>query len=130
MENNSIEILNKQYVLEHGTDFDEKLWFTSYNDLVLDNPEDEDGQPFSGLAYELYKNGNLIYYCYYINGFAEGDNVEFYESGKIKSHCCMVRGQIRGIEKNGMKVERRDMKESINMVYAYGPLNGTKKGAL
>jgi antitoxin component YwqK of YwqJK toxin-antitoxin module len=91
--------LSKQYVCEHGTDFDEKLWFTSYSDEVLDNPEDEGGKPFTGLAYELHDNGNLGYYCYYKNGFAEGNYVEFYPNGNIKSECYMVRGQVRGTEK-------------------------------
>lgn len=95
---NNVKILTKEYVLEHGTDFDEELWFTSYSDEVIDNPEDEGGKPFTGLAYELYDNGNLVYYCYYNNGFSEGDYVEFYPSGTIKSKCYMVRGQIYGTE--------------------------------
>lgn len=56
-----VDIFSKEFVIEHGTDFDEELWFASYSDEVLDNPEDENGKPFTGLAYELYDNGNLIY---------------------------------------------------------------------
>lgn len=96
---NEVGILSKQYVCEHGTDFDEKLWFSSYSDEVLDHPEDEGGKPFTGLAYELYDNGNFVYYCYYKNGFSEGNYVEFYHNGNLKSQCYMVRGQIRGTEK-------------------------------
>lgn len=56
-----IEILSQEYVIGHETDFEESLWFTSYSDEVLDNLEDENGQPFTGLAYELYDNGTVEY---------------------------------------------------------------------
>ncbi|NOG28846.1 hypothetical protein SAMN02787081_02317 [Lysinibacillus fusiformis] len=39
---------------------------------VLDNPEDEGGKPFTGLAYELFTNGNLMYYTNYMKGFIAG----------------------------------------------------------
>lgn len=96
---NKIDILDKKYVLEHGTDFDEKLWFTSYSDEVLDNPEDEGGKPFNGLAYELYENGELAYYSYYNEGFLEGDFVRFHNNGKVKSIDYMIKGQTRGLRR-------------------------------
>ncbi|EIT87205.1 hypothetical protein A374_01454 [Fictibacillus macauensis ZFHKF-1] len=94
---NKMELLSKEYVVEHGVDFDEKLWFTSYSDEVLDNPEDEGGKPFTGLAYELYGNGNLAYYCYYKNGFLEGYYVKFHQNKNVKAIDYMVKGQTRGI---------------------------------
>lgn len=96
---NKKDILSKEYVLNHGIDFDEELWFTSYSDEVLDNPEDEGGKPFTGLAYELFDNGNIAYYCYYKNGFKEGDYIKFHNNGKVKSTDYMVEGQTRGIRK-------------------------------
>lgn len=96
---NKIELLSKEYVLENGTNFDVKLWFTSYSDEVLDNPEDEGGKPFTGLAYELYDNGNVAYYCNYKNGFKEGYFVKFYQNGNLKSIDNMVKGQTRGTRK-------------------------------
>lgn len=96
---NPIDILSKEYVMEHGTDFDEELWFTSYSDEVLDNPEDENGKPFTGLAYELYENGNLIYYTNYVNGFIEGELIEFYKNGNLKSVKNLIHGQSNGTER-------------------------------
>lgn len=96
---NKIDVLSKEYVLEHGIDFDEGLWFTSYSDEVLDNPEEEGGEPFTGLAFELYDNGNIAYYCYYKKGFKEGDYIKFYYNGKVKSIDYMIQGQTRGIRK-------------------------------
>ncbi|KOO43036.1 toxin-antitoxin system YwqK family antitoxin [Priestia koreensis] len=94
-----IDISSKEYVIEHGTDFDGNLWFTSYSDEVLDNPEDENGKPFTGLAYELYDNGNLIYYANYIKGFIEGELIEFYKNGNLKSVKNLIHGQSNGAEK-------------------------------
>ncbi|MEK4536284.1 hypothetical protein NST21_13245 [Peribacillus sp. FSL K6-1552] len=94
---NKMHILSEQYVVEHGTDFEEKLWFTSYSDEVLDNPEDEGGSPFNGLAYELYENGDLAYYSYYKDGFLEGDFVRFHHNGNVKSLDYMIKGQTRGL---------------------------------
>lgn len=95
-----MNILSKEYVIEHGTDFDEELWFTSYSDEVIDKPEEENGKPFSGLAYELYDNGNLIYYVNYVNGFAEGELIEFYKNGNLKSVKNLIHGQSNGTRKN------------------------------
>ncbi|MGG0277491.1 toxin-antitoxin system YwqK family antitoxin [Bacillus rhizoplanae] len=96
---NQIDILNKEYVIEHGTDFDEDLWFTSYSDEVLDNPEDENGKPFTGLVYELYDNGNLIYYTNYVKGFIEGELIEFYKNGNLKSVKNLIHGQSNSTER-------------------------------
>ena len=96
---NQNKILSKEYVIEHGTDFDEELWFTSYSDEVLDNPENENGQPFTGLAYELFDNGNLMYYTNYVNGFIEGELIEFYKNGNIKSVKQLIHGQSNGTER-------------------------------
>lgn len=100
-----IKILTKEYVLNNGVDF-EDLWDEYCSDRILDNSEEEGGEPFTGLTYETYPNGNLRYYCYYKNGFSHGDFVEFYDDGKTKSMQYMQRGRIYGVEKiwyrNGM----------------------------
>ncbi|WP_051827150.1 toxin-antitoxin system YwqK family antitoxin [Metabacillus indicus] len=94
-----MDVLGKEYVLKQGVNFDEELWFTSYSDEVLDKPEEGNGKPFTGLAYELYENGDLAYYCYYYNGFKEGNNVKFHRNGKVKSIDYMIKGQTRGTRK-------------------------------
>lgn len=96
---NQFEILSKEFVIEHGTNFDEELWFTSYSDEVIDNPENEDGKPFTGLVYELYNNGNLIYYANYVKGFIEGKLIEFYKNGNLKSVKNLIHGQSNGLER-------------------------------
>lgn len=93
-------ILKKEYVLNNGVDFDDDdiLEQEYLSDRILDNSEEGQGKPFTGLTYELYPNGNLIYYCYYKNGFKDGDFIEFYSDGKIKSIQYMKRGTISGVE--------------------------------
>ncbi|MFC7395550.1 toxin-antitoxin system YwqK family antitoxin [Scopulibacillus cellulosilyticus] len=89
------EFYSKEYVLKNGIDF-ENLWFSSYSDEILDNPEDEGGEPFTGLTYELYDNGELIYFCFYKDGLAHGLKREFYKSGNIKCEKPMKYGLING----------------------------------
>ena len=93
-------ILTKEYVLNNGIDFDDDdiLEQEYLSDRILDNSKEGEGKPFTGLTYELYPNGNLIYYCYYKNGFKDGDFIEFYNDGQIKSIQYMKRGTISGIE--------------------------------
>ena len=96
------KILTKEYVLKNGIDFgDDDILEQEYlSDRILDNSKEAGGKPFTGLTYETYPNGNLVYYCYYKNGFSDGDFIEFYNDGKVKSMQYMQRGRTFGIEKN------------------------------
>lgn len=85
-------IFDEDYVVSKGTDFVEELWFSTHGDIVLDKPED-------GLVYELYNNGNLNYYANYVNGFIEGELIEFYKSGKLKAIKTLIHGQSNGLER-------------------------------
>lgn len=94
------KILTKEYVLNNGIDFDDDILEQEYlSDRILDNSTEAGGKAFTGLTYETYPNGNLAYYCYYKNGFSDGDFIEFYNDGKIKSIQYMQRGRIYGVEK-------------------------------
>jgi antitoxin component YwqK of YwqJK toxin-antitoxin module len=69
---------------------------SSTSDEILDNAEDEGGKTFSGLAYELKKDGSLKYYCFYQEGMAHGPEVEFYSEDKIKCEKHFKYGQLFG----------------------------------
>ncbi len=97
-----IKVLTKEYVLNNGVDFEE-LWNEYCSDRILDKPENEGGKPFTGLAYELYNNNELNYYCFYKDGFEHGDYVEFYENGNIQSAQYMKYGSIVGKEETWFK---------------------------
>ena len=97
MENN---ILSKEYVLNNGIDFDDDILEQEYlSDRILDNSREIEVKPFTGLTYETYPNGNLVYYCYYKNGFLNGEFIQFYSDGKVKSTEHMQRGRTYGIRK-------------------------------
>jgi len=131
MENskNNINLLEKDYVLKNGIDFEEGLWFTSVSDQVIDAPENEGGKPFNGLAYEFYPNGNLAYYCYYENGLSHGDFVEFYDDGNIKSKQYMRHGQTKGKREkwyaNGQLKSIAEYELGICLSYKEWDLNGS-----
>ncbi|RNB61505.1 toxin-antitoxin system YwqK family antitoxin [Brevibacillus gelatini] len=82
-------------IISNGVDF-EDLWYSSTSDEILDNAEDEGGKPFNGIAYELYGDGRLRYFCFYKNGFQHGLFQEFYENGEKKSEQIMRHGQTKG----------------------------------
>lgn len=92
-----IEILTKDYVLEKGVDFEEELWFSlPYGDIVID--AEKNGNPFTGLAYELHNNGNVAYYAYYKNGVNDGEMVEFYDNGNVESISNILKGASNGYQ--------------------------------
>ncbi len=84
-----------EYIKSIGIDF-ESLYYSYDGNMILDNPEDEEGKPFSGVAYELYSNGNLAYYRFYKNGLSHGAYRSFYENGSIKCQQMMAYGFVAG----------------------------------
>lgn len=85
-------IIDEAIILQSGINF-ENLAFEYCSDRILDDYEENGGRPFTGLTYELFDNGRISYYCYYVNGFPEGDFVKFYADGTICSISKMKRGQ-------------------------------------
>ncbi len=87
MADKKMEILSKEYVMEHGSPFDEDNFaFETYDknyEQLFDKPMNEGGKPFNGLVYELYPDGELSGYTFYINGYQNGDDVTFYKSGAL-----------------------------------------------
>lgn len=85
-------IIDEAIILQSGINF-ENLAFEYCSDRILDDYEENGGRPFTGLTYELFDNGRISYYCYYVNGFPEGDLVKLYANGTICSISKMKRGQ-------------------------------------
>ena len=84
--------IDEAIILKKGINF-ENLAFEYCSDRILDDYEENGGKPFTGITYELYDNGRIVYYCYYVNGFPEGDFVRFYRDGTIRSISKMKRGR-------------------------------------
>lgn len=89
--------IDNAIILENGVNF-ENLQFEYCSDRILDDYGENGGKPFTGLTYELFDNGRISYYCYYVDGFPDGNFVQFYTDGTIHSISKMKRGQ--SIEKS------------------------------
>lgn len=82
-------LLSSEYVLKKGIPYDlltdEYYWENGVNhyERMFDKPMDDGGKPFSGIAYELYPEGNIRGYIEYKEGYQYGDDVTFYPSGKL-----------------------------------------------
>ncbi len=88
LEHEGLTILSWDYVVDNGKMFGESLWWDrSDGYYICDFSEDEEeGVYYTGLGYDLYKNGSLKFYRYYKNGSEEGIEAEFYPSGVLKSY--------------------------------------------
>ena len=94
------KILTKEEVLRGGVCFEDELdWGGEcYEQIVCENELGEE-VPYTGLAYDLYPDGQLEFYGYIDNGYRHGLAVYFYSSGKIKSINNQDRGSAEGIQK-------------------------------
>ena len=83
-------ILSKEYVLEHGVyeqDLSDEYYIDDNNvyqyGQMFDKPLDEDGKPFCGIGYDL-RGDVYAGYTEYTNGWQDGFEVGYYDSGKLK----------------------------------------------
>ena len=103
LENELITILSQDYVIEHGTNWDEvaieelimnRLHYMCYPDCY-GNPDYS--RRFSGVLYQLY-NGkpNLWDYMHYKNGLQDGVEVGFYDTGEVKNYLVYYKDRVVG----------------------------------
>ena len=101
LENKVITILSQDYVFEHGTNWDEaELEEIIVNRLDYMCYDDDRGDPdysrrFSGVLYEIIF-GNLKYYRHYKDGLSDGEQVFFYDSGKVRNYRVWNNGRLAG----------------------------------
>ena len=104
LENELITIFSQDYVIEHGTDWDEvdieelimnRLKYLCYRDHY-GNPDFS--RRFSGVLYELYYGKpNLWYYMHLKNGLKDGVEVGFYDTGEVKNYLVHYKDRAVGI---------------------------------
>ena len=105
----SNELLTKEYIIQNGLEFEEHLEYGGPYDLaIVEYTADGKERLFTGLAYDLYENGNIESYFYVENGFKQGKYVEFYSNGTIKRVGHMNKNSADGYQveffENGMKM--------------------------
>lgn len=79
------DILNKEYVVKNGVEFERSLGYGGPYDLgIVEYDEANQEKLFTGLAYDLHENGNVESYFFVDNGVGQGANISFYLNGNIK----------------------------------------------
>ena len=129
MNPSELNLLSKEYVIEHGTYFDgeEICWSGEFGNLICNNK----GIPFKGLLFELYRNGNLAYYSFYENGVQNGIAIQFHISGRVKSYGVYNKGLLVGKSyewyENGMI---KKIMDHYNDDYHYKYIEYDEKGII
>ena len=108
LENKVITILSWDYVIEHGTNWDEdeveleeitrchKEYMCYRDDMGYPHDMRDYSGLFSGVLYEIYYDLTLIYYMHYKDGLRDGIEVHFYDSGKVKSYMVSKNNRLVG----------------------------------
>ena len=104
----SNDILTKEFIIKNGTEFEEYLEYGGPYDLgIVEYTEDGKEKLFTGLAYDIYENGNIESYFYVDNGVKQGKYVEFFPNGNIKRIGNMNKSSAEGYQveffENGTK---------------------------
>ncbi|MBD8074646.1 toxin-antitoxin system YwqK family antitoxin [Bacillus thuringiensis] len=101
-------VLTKEYIIQNGLEFEECLEYGGpYGLGIVECADDGKEKLFTGLAYDVYENGNIECYFYVENGVKQGEYVELYMNGNIKRISNMNRSTVEGYHveffQNGMK---------------------------
>ncbi len=108
LENKVITILSQDYVIEHGTNWDEdeveleeitrchKEYMCYRDDMGYPHDMRDYSGLFSGVLYEIYYDLTLIYYMHYKDGLRDGTEVHFYDSGKVMNYMVSKNNRLVG----------------------------------
>ena len=106
LENKVITILSWDYVIEHGTNWDEveleeitrchKEYMCYRDDMGYPHDMRDYSGLFSGVLYEIYDDLTLIYYMHYKDGLRDGTEVHFYDSGKVMNYMVSKNNRLVG----------------------------------
>lgn len=95
------KIILDLHLIEQKTDITQRrikwgIEFLEYrDDLIYVKKESE---PYTGITFDLYENGNLRSEFNYVKGKLNGPSTIYYESGKKESMAMHVNGIVEGLE--------------------------------
>lgn len=93
------DILVKEFIVQNGTEFEKCLEYGGPYDLgIVEYTEDGRERLFTGLAYDIYENGNIESYFYVDNGVKQGKCVEFYPNSTVKRIGSMNKNSAQGYQ--------------------------------
>jgi len=113
----NINILSFKYVIENGTEYSQ-LEPEIFTDRLLISDTDVG---FTGLVYEAINENEIYWYCMYVNGFMDGDWVQFYTEDSIWKITSMKYGvgdgEYREWDKEGNLIEEGTLRLGIYLTY-------------
>lgn len=99
-------VLTKEYIIQNSLEFEECLEYGGpYGLGIVECADDGKEKLFTGLAYDVYENGNIECYFYVENGVKQGEYVELYMNGNIKRISNMNRSTVEGYHVEFFKTE-------------------------
>lgn len=91
------DLLTKEYLIQNGIEFEKDLEYGGpYGLGIVEYTDDGKEQLFTGLAYDIYENGNIESYFYVENGVRQGKYVKFFSNGNVKSISNMNKNAAEG----------------------------------
>ena len=114
LEHQKLTILSRDYVIEHGREYDDDIDWDGYGYRICDLSGEEE-VPITGMLYELYDNGNPMYYVFYEKGLRNGAKVEFHLSGELQSYRVYEKGILVG--KSYKWYENGMIKEYVDRIH-------------
>ena len=87
LEHKNPTFLSWDEVIENGKEWDDDIDY-DYNGYRICDVSGEKEIPFTGLLYELFPDGSLLWYNNYEDGFGAGPNVAFFPSGELREYAC------------------------------------------
>ena len=93
------DILTKEYIIQNGIEFEEHLGYGGpYDQGIVEYTDNGKEKLYTGLAYDIYENGNIESYFYVENGVKQGKYVEFYPNGNVKRIGNMNKNSAEGYQ--------------------------------
>ena len=124
-------VLTKEYIIQNGREFEECLEYGGpYGLGIVECADDGKEKLFTGLAYDVYENGNIECYFYVENGVKQGEYVELYMNGNIKHESECIAGRemtFKKYDEQGNIVEQKIEPTEFDILYAEKFSSGLNK---
>ncbi|MGG1609415.1 toxin-antitoxin system YwqK family antitoxin [Bacillus wiedmannii] len=126
------DVLTKEYIIQNGLEFEECLEYGGpYGLGIVECADDDDKEKlFTGLAYDVYENGNIKRISNMNRSTAEGYHVEFFQNGmkKHESECIAGREMtFKKYDEQGNIVEQKIEPTEFDILYAKKFSSGLNK---
>lgn len=124
-------VLTKEYIIQNGLEFEECLEYGGpYGLGIVECADDGKEKLFTGLAYDVYENGNIKRISNMNRSTVEGYHVEFFQNGmkKHESECIAGREMtFKKYDEQGNIVEQKIEPTEFDIIYVEKFSSGLNK---